>query len=156
MFMVVNIADIFKLLRQCCIFCFSFYYISFVLKCFHSFYIIQKFKVFDWIRYWELLHCMPSNSWIYNMGKWKGMRGPFYAYCVLYIMPWIYIATMYDLLRHILDICLVCLFVCLMVFNATFNNISVISWRSVFYWWRKPEDPEKTPTCHKSLTTIIT
>ena len=25
----------------------------------------------------------------------------------------------------------VCLFVCLMVFNATFNNISVISWRSV-------------------------
>jgi hypothetical protein len=24
------------------------------------------------------------------------------------------------------------LFVCLMVFNATFNNISVISWRSVF------------------------
>jgi hypothetical protein len=25
----------------------------------------------------------------------------------------------------------VCLFVCLMVFNATFNNISVISWQSV-------------------------
>ena len=31
----------------------------------------------------------------------------------------------------------------LMVFNATFNNISVISWRQ-FYWWRKPEYPEKT------------
>jgi hypothetical protein len=30
-----------------------------------------------------------------------------------------------------------------MVFNATFNNISVISWRQ-FYWWRKPEYPEKT------------
>ena len=25
-----------------------------------------------------------------------------------------------------------------MVFNSTFNNISVISWLSV-YWWRKPE-----------------
>ena len=25
----------------------------------------------------------------------------------------------------------ICLFVCLMLFNATFNNISVISWRSV-------------------------
>ena len=37
----------------------------------------------------------------------------------------------------------VCLFVCLMVINATFNNISVISWRSVFCW-RKPKDPEKT------------
>ena len=33
-----------------------------------------------------------------------------------------------------------------MVFNATFNNISVISWAcgSQFYLWRKPEDPEKT------------
>ena len=30
-----------------------------------------------------------------------------------------------------------------MVFNATFNNISVISWWSV-YWWRKLEYPEKT------------
>ena len=29
-----------------------------------------------------------------------------------------------------------------MVFNATFNNIPVISWRSV-YWWRKPEYQEK-------------
>jgi hypothetical protein len=35
-----------------------------------------------------------------------------------------------------------------MVFNATFNNVSVtgISWR--FYWWRKPEYPKKT-TCRK-------
>jgi len=30
-----------------------------------------------------------------------------------------------------------------MVFSATFNNISVIPWRSV-YWSRKPENPEKT------------
>jgi len=37
---------------------------------------------------------------------------------------------------------------CLMVFNATFNNISVISWRS-FYWWRKPENPEKTTDLSK-------
>jgi len=29
------------------------------------------------------------------------------------------------------------------VVNATFNNISVILWRTVF-WWRKPEYPEKT------------
>jgi hypothetical protein len=31
----------------------------------------------------------------------------------------------------------------LMVFNTTFNNILIISWRS-FYWWRKPEYPEIT------------
>jgi hypothetical protein len=30
-----------------------------------------------------------------------------------------------------------------MVFNATFNNISV-NCGSQFYWWRKPEYPEKT------------
>ena len=36
-----------------------------------------------------------------------------------------------------------CWLVGLMVFNATFNNISVISWRQ-FYWWWKPEYPEKT------------
>jgi len=32
----------------------------------------------------------------------------------------------------IFELCLFgCLFICLMVFNATFNNISVISWRAV-------------------------
>jgi len=30
------------------------------------------------------------------------------------------------------------MFVCLIMFNTTFNYISVIS------WWRKPEDTEKT------------
>ena len=30
-----------------------------------------------------------------------------------------------------------------MMLNATFNNISVLSWWSVF-WWRKSEYPEKT------------
>jgi len=38
-----------------------------------------------------------------------------------------------------------------MVFNATFNNISFISWWSVLLGnWRKP------PTCRKSLTNFIT
>ena len=32
----------------------------------------------------------------------------------------------------------------LMVFNATFNNISAIYRGGQFYWWRKPEYQEKT------------
>ena len=37
-----------------------------------------------------------------------------------------------------------------MVFNATFNNISVISWQSLsqFYWWEKPVYPEETAASH--------
>jgi hypothetical protein len=30
------------------------------------------------------------------------------------------------------------------VFNVTFNNISVIYHGGQFYWWRKPKYPEKT------------
>jgi len=36
-------------------------------------------------------------------------------------------------------------------FNATFNNISAISWWPVFLWWRKPEYPERT-TDHGQAT----
>ena len=43
----------------------------------------------------------------------------------------------------------------IMVFNATFNNISVISWGQ-FCWWRKQEFPEKTTNLSKSLTNFIT
>ena len=44
-----------------------------------------------------------------------------------------------------MDLCLLLMrqFVCLMVFNATFSNIRLYR-GSQFYWWRKPEDPEKT------------
>ena len=31
-----------------------------------------------------------------------------------------------------------------MMFNATFNNISVKSWQSVLYRWKKPRYQEKT------------
>ena len=47
--------------------------------------------------------------------------------------------------EYVVRICAFIDVVCLM-FNATFNSISVISWRSV-YLWRKLEYPEKTTDC---------
>jgi len=43
-----------------------------------------------------------------------------------------------------------------MVFNATFNNISVISWRSVLLVEETGGPGIKAPTCRKSLTNFIT
>ena len=48
-----------------------------------------------------------------------------------------------------------CLFVCLMVFNATFNTISVISWRSVLLLGGNQRNWRKQLTCRKSLTNFI-
>jgi hypothetical protein len=38
-----------------------------------------------------------------------------------------------------------------MVFNTNFNDISVISWRSV-YWWRKLEYPEPAADAKSTQT----
>jgi len=43
-----------------------------------------------------------------------------------------------------------------MVHNATFNNISVISWQSVLIVGENGVPGEKPPTCCKSLTNFIT
>ena len=51
---------------------------------------------------------------------------------------------------------LICLFGCFMVFNATLNNISVISWRSVFIGGGNWRTRRKLPTCRKSLKHFIT
>jgi len=42
-----------------------------------------------------------------------------------------------------------------MVFNATFNNISVISWQSVLLVEETRVAVQKPLTCHKSLTNFM-
>ena len=42
------------------------------------------------------------------------------------------------------------------VLNATFNNIPVISWRSVLLVEKTRVPGKKLPTCRKSLTNFIT
>ena len=50
---------------------------------------------------------------------------------------------------------IVCLIVCVMVFNATFNNISVLSWRSILLVEETgPGDPEK-PTNVSQVTSKL-
>ena len=46
--------------------------------------------------------------------------------------------------------------VMVMVFNATFNNISVISWRSVLLTEESGVPRENHAACRKSLTNFIT
>ena len=41
-----------------------------------------------------------------------------------------------------------------MVFNATFNNISLISWQSVLLVVETKSTRRKPPTCQKSLTSF--
>jgi hypothetical protein len=48
------------------------------------------------------------------------------------------------------------LFVCLMVFNATFNTIPVMSRRSSSIGGENRRIQKKSPTCRKSLTNFIT
>ena len=43
-----------------------------------------------------------------------------------------------------------------MVFNATFNNILITSWRLVLLMEETGVPGEKPPTCRKSLTNFIT
>ena len=43
-----------------------------------------------------------------------------------------------------------------MIFNATFNNITVISWRPALLVEETGVPGEKKPTYHKSLTNFIT
>ena len=43
-----------------------------------------------------------------------------------------------------------------MVFNNTYNYMSVISWRSVFYWWKNRSIRKQPPTSRKLLTNFIT
>ena len=42
-----------------------------------------------------------------------------------------------------------------MVFNSTYNNISVISWQSILLVVETRETRRKPPTCHKSLTNYV-
>jgi hypothetical protein len=39
-----------------------------------------------------------------------------------------------------------------MVFNATFNTLDQLHRGSKFYWWRKPENPEKTTDLSQEVT----
>ena len=51
------------------------------------------------------------------------------------------------LFNGVISVC----FVCLVVFNATFNNISVLSWQSVLLVKETGGPQRKPPTCRKNV-----
>ena len=51
------------------------------------------------------------------------------------------------LFNGVISVC----FVCLVVFNATFNNISVLSWQSVLLVEETGGSQRKPPTCRKNV-----
>ena len=63
-------------------------------------------------------------------------------------MVWLHI---YRKAKHIAEYCKGRV----MAFNATFNNISVISWQSVLLLGGNRSTRRKPPTCRKSLTNFI-
>jgi hypothetical protein len=65
---------------------------------------------------------------------------PWYLFCSVIFFPSIYLVWLFGF----------------MVFNATFNNISVISWRSVLLVEETGDTRGKPQTCHKSLTNFST
>jgi hypothetical protein len=66
---------------------------------------------------WHWTRCWPGTSI-----KWLSVINKKTLLCTAYTFDWFGLVFM--------------------VFNATFNNISDISWR--LHWWMKPEDQEKT------------
>ena len=71
---------------------------------------------------------------------------PWHSQCYLLEFHWLLISEIWNVkinshkiyLSQLFNILSMYIWVRVMEFNAKFNNISVISWRSV-YWWRKPK-----------------
>jgi hypothetical protein len=96
------------------------------------------------------LTAIPTETiWIFSYGndKYKNHSKKLYKYCICYVLTFLH-CNMFWQARQVgryqrdnfksyieewqtMPWPNVCLFVCLMVFNTTFNNISVISWGSV-------------------------
>ena len=74
---------------------------------------------------------------VYHIHKWYSISTCTCVYCqnecIIYNHIWYSYTTIYGIFYLS--------FYWFMLFNTTFNNISVILWRSgFFYWWMKPED----------------
>ena len=92
-------------------------------------------KIFSYHKQYR--HSLRTVGELPNEHTIPSLHSSFYLYVIIHFF---YIRNAYTLIiRHVLCHTYVCM---ILVFNATFNNISVISW--------------KPPTCHKSLTNFIT
>ena len=78
------------------------------------------------------LHIIPPTT-LTNMKSWTIIKSVLYIFGILTkdeeeSLPRLLVSLQTAFYCCVCQILYVCLFVCLIVFNATFNNISVISW----------------------------
>jgi hypothetical protein len=92
----------------------------------HTHTYIPKWTLQAWQNHTKLRPVRIVSIFGYNCYMMNGIECDITAYMFIFIWNIIQLLT-----KMIQGGCMVCWFVCLMMFNATFNNISVISWRAV-------------------------
>ena len=107
---------------------------------------------------WEVLFICTNKRYIF--ASLFGIYIYIVCFCLGYAFVFLYWLMTFWLRLGIFDISAklftyLILRVRVMVFNATFNNISVKSWRSVLFGGWNRSTRRKPPTCYKSLTNFI-